>query len=112
MFKHIFLVFLLIPVTSNATNWTPVDPNDLSHLIDKDSIKKKDGLVFYKTKVNALSEYYSIYYFQQDCKNGSERLYKEERYANIGDKLYSTTTYHKKNFNENPTSLRNKIVCR
>lgn len=111
MFKYSLFIVLFMPIASNATKWVALETQDPSHLIDIDSIQKKENLMSYRTKVNALNEYYSIYYFEQNCVAGSERLYKEERYENIGDKLLSTTTYHSKKFRTNPYSMRNMVVC-
>lgn len=104
-------MIFLMPTVSNATRWIALESQDPSHLIDMDSIRKKGNLTLYRTKVNALNEYYSINYFEQNCQERSERLYKEERYANIGDKLLNTTIYHSKKFLVNPSTDRNKVVC-
>lgn len=111
MFKYSLLVMLFVPIVSSATKWVALEAQDPSHLIDMDSIQKKENLMRYRTKVNALNEYYSINYFEQNCQEGSERIYKEERYANIGDKLLTTTTYHSKKFLKNPSTDRNRVVC-
>lgn len=111
MLKYsLFLIFLL-PIASSATKWVSLSNQDSSNLIDMDSIRKSGDLMLYRTKVNALDEYYSINYFKQNCEEGSERIYKEERYANISDKLLTTTIHHGKNFLINPLSGRNQVVC-
>ena len=111
MFKYIFLIAIFVPMFSSATKWVVVDGKDPSHLIDIDSIKKSGDLTLYRTKAFALSEYYSIFYYKRDCKSRLERIYKEERYENIGDKLLNTTTFHINKLNNYPLSKRNEFVC-
>lgn len=100
-----------MPIASNATEWVVLDSQDPSHLIDMDSIRRNGNLMLYRTKANALNEYYSINYFEQNCKEGSGRIYKEERYANISDKLLYTTTYHNKKFQINSSTDIKELVC-
>lgn len=95
MFKYALLIILLFPLMTNATKWVQIE-DDPSHLIDMDSIEKRGNLTHYRTKTNALNEFYAILYHEHNCSTGQNRPLKEVRYQNIGDKKLNTTTYHSK----------------
>lgn len=112
----IAVVFVLTTSSTMAETWIKLNINDPNaiKIIDKDSIIKKNGLVYYRMKDMHRDGSYSINYFEHNCLGRKRSLPKMEQYSSTGEKL-TTTEYHNlkwHSYQRNEASLKlESILC-